>query len=71
MTQFSPHPANPKHCQGCHYFGGWLPIKVGEQISYTTHTECLNPKLSRVVALPEAGCAHWVALAVDQARSGS
>ena len=62
-TQFSPHLAIQHHCDQCHYFGGWLPITVGDEVRHDVHSACLKPKLSRVrvVASPENGCAFWIA----------
>lgn len=63
-TQFRPHIAVQHHCDQCHYYGGWLPISVGNEVRHDVHSACQNSKLSAVVASPENGCAFWDALHV-------
>ena len=65
MTGFSPHPANPKHCQLCRHFGGWLESRDGDQ-TRLVHSWCLRDR--RVTALPAKGCAFWAA-ATDRPTS--
>jgi len=48
-----------RHCQDCQAWGGWLPIQVGDQISYTTHGRCKHPKYVPVIARPALGCCLW------------
>ena len=48
-----------RHCDKCMHFGGWLPTRVGEEIDYTVHGECLRPRAPRTIAQPEHACAYW------------
>ena len=57
---FNPSRDVSRHCDKCQYFGGWVPIGVGEQIMHDVHGECLNPKLARTIAEPKHGCSFWV-----------
>lgn len=48
-----------RNCEVCKDFGGWHPIRVGEKISYRSHTGCVRPGAPKTVAQPERGCAYW------------
>jgi len=47
------------HCQDCQHWGGWAPIRVGNQVDYNTHGLCNNHKHCRTIADPTRGCSIW------------
>ena len=57
---YMPNPDQPKPCDQCHHFGGWLAIDVAGETRTDVHSWCQRPGAPGVIAIPKNGCAFWV-----------
>ena len=58
-TSAIAHPKTPHHCDQCRHWGGWAPIKVGNEVKYDVHGICLDRRHCKTIPDPANGCSLW------------